>query len=276
VLAHHRDGLTREERAAAHARIAALEERLGRPLRAIAALNEALTADPEARAPRERLLELLEARGDFRAALSHRRRLAEALPPKARVPALCEIAAVCRDRLEDIPSAVEALEAAARIAPSDVSVADDLASAYLRVGQSQRAADALARVVAHPASREEPRRTARVALALGRLQRDRVRNPVAAARAFEEALELDPLLAEAVTDLEGLLAAERRWRDLEGVYSSMLERIPRTPETTRARVVLWRALQGLYANAIGDHEAARTAAQVADSIEAGAPAPAGG
>jgi tetratricopeptide (TPR) repeat protein len=257
-------------------RIAALEERLERPLRAIAALNEALNVDADQLGARERLVHLLEARGDFRAAVNHRRRLAEALPPSRQVAALAEIAAVCRDRLDDLPSAVDALEAAVRLAPAEIALADALASAYLRVGQPRRAADALARLVAHPETRANPAPAARIALALGRLLRDRVRAPADAARAFEDALELDPALAEALTEVEALLAADRRWRDLERIYSRVLERTPRTPETRRARIVLWRALEGLYANALGDQTAARTAAQVADSIEAGALTPAHG
>ena len=118
LLAHHAPALTPGEVAAAHAESGVLEERAGRPGRAMASYAAALEADPDDARTRERLAALLEAQGDVRGALAHHRLQAARLSGPARAAALTRVGVLCQEKLADRRAAAEAFEAALKIDPA--------------------------------------------------------------------------------------------------------------------------------------------------------------
>jgi tetratricopeptide (TPR) repeat protein len=66
-------------------------------------------------------------------------------------------------------------------------------------------------------------------------------------------------LVKAFAALEQMLAGKRRWRDLARAIERMIERLPRAPDTEKARAGLWKELAALRHRVLGDLPAARSA-----------------
>jgi golgin subfamily B member 1 len=105
-------------------------------------------------------------------------------------------------------------------------------------------------------------RAARLHHLRAQILRDEVKDDEAAAVELDKALEKNPRLLQAFADLEEILARGRRWADLEQGYLRMIQRLPKGPEATPARIALWKTLGELYRRVLDDPERARTAYDV--------------
>src|SRR3990172_5565897 len=102
----------------------------------------------------------------------------------------------------------------------------------------------------------------RMLLELGSICRDRLQDPY-------PALDADPKMVQAFAELETLLTARKRWRDLEGAYVRMIQRLPKGPEAAAGRIALWKILGELYRRVLNDVEGARMAFEVAAKADPG-------
>ncbi|HEY7724836.1 MAG TPA: hypothetical protein VH880_05855, partial [Anaeromyxobacteraceae bacterium] len=211
---------------------------------------------------RRSLVALLEAKGDWEAAVEQRQRLAPLLEGQTRLEMYVAIGEACRDRLKDAYQAIDAFAGAARADPANAGVAEALLALYRETKQGQKAADLLERLLERPEVQAEPERAARLHLQRARVLRDEVKDEVAAAAELEAALERSPRLAEAFAELEELLSQGRRWGELEQAYLKTIQRLPKGPEAAAARVALWKTLGELYRRVLDDPERARTAYDV--------------
>ena len=100
---------------------------------------------------------------------------------------------------------------------------------------------------------------ARLHLQLGEVLRDRVGDEELSLHHLELALDHDSRLVKAFAAMEQILAGKRRWRDLARAIERMIARLPRVPETEKARAGLWKELASLQHRALGDLPAARIA-----------------
>jgi cytochrome c-type biogenesis protein CcmH/NrfG len=76
-------------------------------------------------------------------------------------------------------------------------------------------------------------------------------------------------MVQAFADLEALLTSRKRWRDLEGAYVRMIQRLPKGPEAAAGRIALWKTLGELYRRVLNDVEGARMAYEVAAKADPG-------
>jgi tetratricopeptide (TPR) repeat protein len=262
ILIHHRDGLTDLEVVETYWQIGEILDRLGQKDRAAKSFEKALEIDAGHEPSRRSLVAVLEAQGDFEGAVDHRHKLAAALSGPGKLEVLVAIGQLCRDRLQDPYQAIDAFTAAARIDPGNVAVIEALLGLYRDTRQGQKAADVLARLLETPAVKGDPQRAGRLHHALALTLRDELKDEAGAARELDGALDADPRLVQAFADLEALLAGKQRWRELEQAYVRMIQRLGKGPETSTARLALWKTLGELYRRVLDDTEGARMAYEV--------------
>ncbi len=262
ILIHHRDGLTDLEVVETYWQIGELQGRLGQGDRAGKSLEKALEIDAGHEPSRRALVALLEAAGDWERSVDHRQKLAAAQEGAAKLETLMAIGATSRDKLQDPYQAIDAFTAAARLDPGNVQVTEALLGLYRDTRQGQKAADVLARLLETPEAKADPQRAARLHHALAVTLRDELKDEAGAARELDAALDADPRQVQAFADLEALLTAAQRWRELEQAYVRMIQRLSRGPEAAAARVALWKTLAELYRRVLSDPENARMAYEV--------------
>jgi tetratricopeptide (TPR) repeat protein len=269
ILIHHRDGLTDLEVVETYWQIGEIQGKLGQGERAAKSYEKALEIDAGHEPSRRALVGVLEAAGSYESAVEHRQTLLGALEGEEKVRMFLELGAICRDRLHDPYQAIDAFLGAARTDPGNVEAAEALLGLYRDTRQQQKAADALARMLQQPAIRKDPQRAARLHHALATALREDLHDDDGAVRELDAALDADPKLVQAFADQEALLTARKRWRDLEGAYVRMIQRLPKGPEGAAARIALWKTLGELYRRVLNDVEGARTAFEVAAKADPG-------
>jgi tetratricopeptide (TPR) repeat protein len=262
MLIHHRDGLTDLEVVETYWQIGEIQVKLGQPDRAGKSFEKALEIDAGHEPSRGALVAVLEAAGEWEASVEHRQKLAQTLQGEARRDMLVALGTVARDRLGDPYQAIDAFSGAARLDPGNVPVTEALLALYKETKQGQKAADVLARLLQSPEAQADPQRAARLHHAHALTLRDELGDEAGAARELEAALDRDPRFLQAFADLEALLTAGQRWRELEGASTRMIQRLPRGPEAGPARIALWKALGELYRGPLDDAEGARVAWEV--------------
>ncbi|MFL5271536.1 MAG: tetratricopeptide repeat protein [Anaeromyxobacteraceae bacterium] len=262
ILIHHRDGLTDLEVVETYSQIGDLQAALSQPDRAAKSFEKALEIDGGHERSRRSLVAVLEKGGDFDAAVEHRQKLVGQLEGQAKLEMYMAIGELCRDRLKDAYQAVDAFTGAAKLDPGNVKVTEALLGLYRETKQGQKAADVLARMLETPEVKADPQRAAKLHHALALTLRDDLGDEAGAARHLDLALDADPKLVQAFAELEALLTKRQRWRDLEGAYVRMIQRLPKGPEAGAARVALWKTLGELYRRVLDDVDGARMAFEV--------------
>jgi len=262
ILIHHRDGLTDLEVVETYWQIGEIQEKQGQPDRAAKSFEKALEMDQNHEPSRRSLTRVLEAEGNFEAAVEQRQRLALLLEGRARFDQYLAIGEICRDRLKDPYQAIDAFLSASRVDPGDLKVTESLLALYRETRQAQKAGDAMAWMLEAPEVKADPVRAARLHLALGEICRDELQDRGRALAQLEQALDANPRLVQAFAAIEAMLAEEKRWPELEQAYVRMIQRMPKAPEFAAARLAMWKELGELYRRALGNPEGARTAYEV--------------
>ena len=189
------------------------------------------------------------------AILSHH---ADALSP-AEVAVTSGWAGQILDRQGEGERAAESYERALEADPLHVPSLRGMARSLLARKDWPRAAGMLERLLRIPEVQADHAGAARLHLQLGEVLRDRVGDEDLALHHFELALDHDSRMVKAFAALEQMLAGKRRWRDLARAIERMIERLPRAPDTEKARAGLWKELAALQHRALGDLPAARAA-----------------
>jgi tetratricopeptide (TPR) repeat protein len=190
--------------------IGEIQTRLGQQDRAAKSFEKALEIDQNHEPSRRSLTVVLEAQGDWEAAVEQRQRLLPLLDGQARLDQCVAIGETCRDRLKDPYQAIDAFAAASRLAPGSVPITDALLALYKETRQGQKAADALQRLLEQPEVQGEPERAAKLHLQRAQILRDEAKDDAAAAAELGKALDRNPKLMQAFAELEELLTRGRR------------------------------------------------------------------
>jgi tetratricopeptide (TPR) repeat protein len=151
-------------------------------------------------------------------ALQHVRQ-ARMQDPAARTEILLRMAHMQEERLGDSQAAVATLREACEVEPANLRLVRELARVLDAVGDIRGLVEALARQVGLCTEDER----AAVLLRMGRLLGTALAQPAAATDAYLQALEVDPISAEAVEGLERLFGAGSvRPEDLAKVAARLL------------------------------------------------------
>lgn len=262
ILVHHRDDLTELEVVETHWQVGALCRQLSQTERSQKAFEKALEIDPSHEPSRQALVEILEETGQFEAAVENRHRLTELVEGEARFAMCVGLARLAREKLGDPYQAIDGYLQALRVRSDAPEILEKLYELYCETKQSLKAAEALERMLALASVRGDAAVARRVHFQLAQLYRDEIKDDSAAIKNLNLALDADPTFVEAFGVLESLLHGRRDWSGLEQSYHAMIRRLPKTPETHQARMVLWRSLGELYRLALKNPEGAMVAYEV--------------
>ena len=180
---------------------------------AIGAWRRAITAEPTTRPPRRQVARVLRS-GERWAALVDALKAEEAFScttDEERVEVLLELAAVARDQLKQDLLVISTLTRVLERVPHHMAALDGLVVHYTAVKRWADVAATLARKASFIA---EPRDRAALFLEIARLHLERMANQTDAIRAWESALESDPVNVEAVARLREAYERRRDWEKL--------------------------------------------------------------
>jgi tetratricopeptide (TPR) repeat protein len=267
LVTRHAARLSEPQLVDAWLRIAGAARTLGDPRGAEAAFREVIARAPVHAVARAALVEIAEARGDWRAAISLRddevAALANGPASAARWAKLHEqIGDVWRDRLADTGAAIAAYEQAAVLAPAR-GLFHKLLEAFTAEKKWRSAIDMLARLAGEEAVGE---RRARFHYAAALIARDELAEPTLALDKLTAALDDDPRSPGVLAAVIDALTARAAWTQLARAYRQQITRLgDGDPAGQRA---LWLALGGLCIDRLGDLETAIAAYQVASELAA--------
>ncbi len=200
------------ERAEIAAQIGRLnDERLGNPSATRIWLERAAELGSEQSDVYETLADFAREGSDDDALFAHLRQARLLLGESAPVSMLLELAALHSDRGEDDKTIAE-VECALRLAPDDALAIEALSDALARQGRDEELIEVLERRAALAAHDPEARASAHAEL--GALFEDRLGDPDAARRAYEQAFEADPTTPGIAPTLERLYRKSEDWEAL--------------------------------------------------------------
>jgi tetratricopeptide (TPR) repeat protein len=238
-------------------RAALLEDRLGAPVEAAAALEQLIAdIDPRSLEAHQALRRLYESRADFEAAV----RIAEREMyltdnPAERISRGLEIGFLCRDRLNDPARALQAFERVLEIEPGHGEALAAAAELYAKLERWHEHVDALERRVESDSVDEGPDRR-QLMLRIGAATADKLGNHRRAFEWYRTAHEHAPD-ATTIAELRRTAEAYDLWSELAQVYEK--ERAANDPKAggdVNAYIAACRELAAIAERRLDDKELA--------------------
>jgi tetratricopeptide (TPR) repeat protein len=162
-----------------------------------------------------------------------------AADPEERKSLLLQLANVQRDGCRQQVAAIEALEAALALAPTDHAIIELLARAYEDSKHWKKLIELRSQDL--PRIADDAQRVACLTI-IARITTDQLTNANDAIDAWRRVLDIDPLHAEARQSLHRLYQRQQRWEDLIALCSQDAA----MAETNEPRVAALRKLRDLY------------------------------
>ncbi len=228
-----------------------LESKLNETVKAREFCEAVLKADP-AQATANAVFERLLLRDkDWKGLAALMLRKAEALHGEGRAEALCEVAEVYEDRLEDTAQAAEYFELARAADPRNLGALKGLERLYAREGNTDKLLRTLQAQVEASAT---PRQRVELHLRIGALLEEEFVDHSRAAEAFEKAAEIDAANDAALRGLGRLYRVLGRWEEL----ATLLERhAAQLPDDDARRTEMLLSAGRVYFDPIGSMDRAR-------------------
>lgn len=211
-----------------------LESKLNETVKAREFCDAVLAANPAHGKANEVVERLLLRDKDWKGLVARLEKKAEALAVEARAEALCEVAEVYEDRLEDTARAAEFFEKAREADGRNLLALKGLERLYAREGNVEKLLKTLEAQVAASAT---PRQKVELYNRIGAMLEEEFVEHARAAEAFEKAVELDPANDTALRGLGRLYRVLGRWEEL----ATLLERhasLVEGDETKRSELLL--------------------------------------
>lgn len=249
-----------EERTKVYYRLGTIKLQQGQLKQAINNFEKALALDGEHRATLEALVGIYEKQKDWPQAAAYKRQILDSVIDEGeRFDMLLDIGDVWGTKAAQPLKAIEALEEARTIRPSDHPLLHKLLKLYQEAEQWQPMVDTI-----HAISELEPdpERKARYFFTMAQLYRDKIQDSDRAVELFNEALDLHPGYLEAFERINKILTASKNWKQLERNYRKMLHRIAGKGQTDLEHE-LWYQLGLVYRDRIQDQSKALDAFKVA-------------
>lgn len=250
-----------DDRAVTLHRLGDIHRRLGDPRRARAAFERAVAANAGHRPSLHALVALGAESGEWEdVATLENRIIAEALPEE-RLALLRESARRWAEDAGDHDRAVDTLEAALAIAPSDRRLLLDLLRSQEARGDQQGIVAAIERLVALEGDRERRARYRMTAAGILRGLGDDDR----ALDLFDAALDDDPVALAAFQSIEEILTQRHDDLALERAYRKMIHRA-RPLGDAKLEFQLWHSLGVIYRDRLHDPNAGLEAFRMASRL----------
>ena len=249
-------------RADVYYRLGRIKREQGQAKQAINNFEKALAVDPSHPATLEALVNLYSELKDWKQVVAYRRQILDnVFDADARFGMLTEIADVWNDQDKNPRKAIEALEEARELQPSNPSLLHKLIALYQATENWSKMIDTLQAI----ADREkDPGRKSKFLYTMAQLYRDKEGDQDKAVELFSEALDLNPHYLEAFERINKLLTAKKDWKGLERAFRKMLRRMS-TANVSNPELEfnLWHNLGLIYRDRLRDTTSAIEAFKMA-------------
>jgi tetratricopeptide (TPR) repeat protein len=216
-----------EDEAAARAdvyyRLGCVKREQGQAKQAINNFEKALAVDAAHTKTLEALVSLYTELKDWKQVVAYRRQILDnVFEGDERFRMLQEIADVWNDQDKNPLKAIEALEEARELQPTNPGLLHKLIALYQATENWSKMIDTLM-AIAEP--EKDPVRKSKFLYTMAQLYRDKEGDQDKAVELFSEALDLNPQYLEAFERINKLLTAKKDWKALERAFRKMLRRM---------------------------------------------------
>jgi tetratricopeptide (TPR) repeat protein len=246
----------------AYAKMGAVRREQAQARMAIAAYEKALGLEPTHRASLRGVIELYTEQQDWRQVVAFKRQELDATyDGDARFTLLCEIADVLVDKEKNVAKAVDALEEARDLRPTELPLLHRLMALYQQLEDWRRVIETVERIIA---AETDPVRRSRYVYTVAQLYRDKEQDADRALQLFEEALDANPRLLEAFERVNKILTQRKDWKSLERAFRRMIKRLQGAQVTdSDLHFNLWHNLGLIYRDRLVEPNAAIEAFKMA-------------
>ncbi len=241
AVAHYKKGLAKlgtaatPERAAIYLRIAEVFRRTGKTRLAISNYDKALSITPSDREALAGLIELNAAANNWRSVHSAEQKFLAGVPAEEKLGELLASGDRWFEQADDLRRAKERYSEARAAFPNELEPLRRLLRIYDREKSTELALETRKAIATLTPN---PRESARCWFELGELYMFELRRERDALEAFEQALDADPMMLEALEVLATALADGQEWGELERVYDKMVAKFASREQTDATKTVL--------------------------------------
>lgn len=237
-------------------RLGCIKREQGQARQAINNFEKALALNGDHRPTLDALVEMYTKNNDWKQVAAYKRQILDSVyDGDERLQLLMEIGEVWSDKEKNWAKAIDAVEEAQEIRPTDHVILHKLLQLYQQAGDWQKMVDCL-HSIAELETRLEYR--ARYVFTQAQLYRDKLKDTERAVELFNEALDLNPSYLEAFERINKILTQEKNWKQLERSYRKMIHRIAGKGNASLEHQ-LWHQLGLVYRDRLS---------QLTDSIDA--------
>lgn len=249
-----------DQRTEVYFRLGCIKREQGQTKQAVNNFEKALSLNGEHRPTLDALVDIYTSGKNWAQVAEYKRQILDSLgDEEERFAMLMEIGDVWTGEGKNVNKAIEALEEAQEIKPSDHVLLHKLLQLYQRAEEWPKMVDTI-RAISD--LEEVPERKARYYYTMAQLYRDKIDDADRAVELFNETLDLLPSYLEAFERINKILTQSRNWKQLERNYRKMLHRIAGKGNADLEHE-LWYQLGLIYRDRIGDRDRAIDAFKMA-------------
>jgi golgin subfamily B member 1 len=232
-----------EERTGVYYRLGCIKREQGQTRQAINNFEKALALQNDHRPTLDALVEIYVKNNDWKQVAAYKRQILDGiLDTEPRLTLLVEIGDIWTEREKNWKKAIDALEEALDLSPSDHVILHKLLQLYQKAGDWSKMVEVLQKI-AELEERSEIR--ARYIFTQAQLYRDKLNEPDRAVELFNESLDLNPSYLEAFERINKILTQSKNWQQLERAYRKMLLRVS-GKDNVELEYTLWHQLGLIY------------------------------
>ncbi|HEX5101923.1 MAG TPA: hypothetical protein VFV94_20585, partial [Polyangiaceae bacterium] len=249
-----------EERTDVYYRLGRIKGEQGQARQAVNNYEKALALNSEHRPTLDALVNLYAAAKDWKQVAAYKRQILDSTyEEEGRYNILNEIGDIWTEREDNVRKAIEALEEALELRPTDHVLLHKLLQLYQKGKDWEKMIETLQTI---SSLEERPQFKARYTFTQAQLYRDKLENPERAVELFNDALDLNPSFLEAFERINKILTNQKAWKQLERSYRKMIHRIAGKGNTDLEHT-LWHQLGLIYRDRLQQAETAIEAFKMA-------------
>jgi tetratricopeptide (TPR) repeat protein len=244
-----------EARADVYYKLGCIKREQGQAKQAINNFEKALGVDPSHRPTLEALVSLYTELRDWKQTVAYRRQILDnVVDGEERFKLLTQIADIWEQQDNQPAKAIEALEEARDLKPTDLPLLHRLLTLYQRVDDWQNMIGTIQTIAD---IERDPLRKSKFVYTMAQLWRDKGHDNERAVELFNQALDLNPNFLEAFERINKLLTAQKDWKQLERSFRKMLKRLSAANvDNPDLFFNLWHNLGLIYRDRLHDNSSA--------------------
>ncbi len=251
-----------ESRADVYYKLGCIKREQGQAKQAINNFEKALGVDAAHRPTLEALVSLYGELKDWKQVVAYKRQILDnVFEGDARFAMLQDIADVWNDNDNNPQKAIEALEEARDINPTDHPLLHKLLALYQKVENWSKMIDTIAAIAD---LEKDSVRKSKFIYTMAQIYRDKEGDQDRAVELFNEALDLNPTFLEAFERINKILTTKKDWKSLERAFRKMLRRLSSAnANQPELEYNLWHNLGLIYRDRLSDVNSAIEAFKMA-------------